>query len=123
MRADPATRREALAPARFRPRAAARERLQRALQDLARNSATIRHHSEREWASATFSGSRHRITLGFAGAAAVAAGERFIADLPDHEFTIPGQIMADAVIQAVEHRLLPEPELTLTCELLLLADT
>ena len=79
-------------------------------------------HAEREWASATFTGTRHTIELAFAGAAALAAAERLIAQLPDHEFALPGQIVADAQIVAVDHRMAPPPSMTVTCELLLLAD-
>ena len=50
------------------------------------------------------------------------AGEALIAELPDHEFAIPGQIVADAAITAADHVLAPAPCLTVTCELLLLKD-
>lgn len=79
-------------------------------------------HSERPWNSATFSGSRHTIRLAFTGAEAVACGERLIAALPDHEFTIPGQLVADATISSVEHQTVPEPRMTVEAELLLLED-
>ena len=45
-----------------------------------------------------------------------------IAALPDHEFTIPRQLVADATIIAVESTLLPAPEMTVSCQLLLLED-
>ena len=79
-------------------------------------------HRERPWSSATFSGSRHRVAMAFNGAEAVRHGERLIALLPDHEFTIPGQLVADATISSVEHQNSPEPRMTVEAELLLLED-
>lgn len=77
-------------------------------------------HAERPWASVTFSGTRHTITLRFAGIEAILAAEEFIAELPDHEFTIPGQLVADATVTSVEHEAVPEPGMTVEVELLLL---
>ncbi len=79
------------------------------------------HHSERDWASATFYGARHTIALAFDGTQAVAAGEAFIAALPDHEFTVPRHLVADAVIASVEHRQSP-PHMTVEVELLVIVD-
>lgn len=103
-----------------RPRASSSGPLRRAVQALAANCGCIVTHSERPWASITFAGTRHAMTLEFAGAEAVEAGEAFIAALPDHEFTLPGKLVADASVGAVTHRLLPEPALTVEIELLLL---
>ena len=66
--------------------------------------ATIVSHDEKSWASITFAGTRHRLELAFEGAEAVEAGELFIAFLPEHEFAIPGQLVADAAVTAVDHR-------------------
>jgi len=96
------------------------DRLRAALRDLARGHAQITAHSETAWASATFSGGRHRIHLVFEGAEAMEAGESFIALLPEHEFAIAGQLVADATVVEVDHRLLPEPRLAVVAELLLL---
>lgn len=79
-------------------------------------------HTERPWSSATFSGSRHEIVLAFTGIDAVSHGESLIAALPDHEFTIPGQLVADATISSVEHENGPEPRMTVVAELLLLEE-
>ncbi|MBC2668651.1 hypothetical protein H7F53_05820 [Novosphingobium piscinae] len=89
---------------------------------MAGGTAELQLHSEHAWASATFAGSRHRFTLAFTGLAAIARGEDLIAALPDHEFAIPGQIVADTAIIAAEQRALPTPMLVVTCELLLLAE-
>lgn len=93
-----------------------------ALLELAGGKGELVRHSERSWASVTFSGTRHTVTLTFTGAEAVAAGEQFIDQLPDHEFTVPRQLVADAAIVSVEHSALPEPRLEVTAELLLLED-
>ena len=98
------------------------QHLLRALITLGDGSGELLEHSQRDWASATFTGSRHRFTLDYAGADPIDHAEDLIAALPDHEFHIPGHIVADATVVAVTHRVLPEPGLTLTCELLLLAD-
>lgn len=91
-----------------------------ALQSLGDGQGAILRHEERSWASITFSGARHTLALRFTGDAAVAAGERFIAALPEHEFAIPRRLVADAAIVAVRHALLPEPTLEVECEVLLL---
>lgn len=96
-------------------------RLRRALMELAEHRAEVLEHHEKSWASITFSGVRHRLTMRFEGSEAVEAGERFIAFLPEHEFAIPGQLVADAEVTAVDHRLEP-PLMLLTCELLLLEE-
>jgi hypothetical protein len=93
-----------------------------ALMNLAGGRAELIRHVERPWASVTFSGSRHTVLLGFTGGEAVAAGETFIAALPDHEFTIPRQLVADAVVLTLDHVLLPEPRLEVEVEILLLED-
>ena len=95
-------------------------RLLGAIHELASGHAAVLRHDERAWASITFSGTRHTLTLRFAGNAAVEAGERFIAALPDHEFAIPRVLVADAAIVAVRHAVLPEPSLEAECEVLLL---
>ncbi|WP_162848930.1 hypothetical protein [Aurantiacibacter suaedae] len=92
-----------------------------ALADLARHQARVIHHHEASWASITFAGTRHRVTLEFRGEEAIEAGECFIAFLPEHEFTIPAQLVADAAVVEVDHCLDPAV-LAITCELLLLEE-
>ena len=82
-----------------------------ALMELAQGKAELLHHTERAWASATFAGSRHTVLLTFAGPEAVIAAEALIEALPDHEFALPGQIVAEAAICSVEQTMLPEPRL------------
>ena len=79
-------------------------------------------HSERPWTSITFSGTSHSLALLFAGDEAVAAGERFVEALGEHEFSIPGQLVADAAIREVEHRLLPAPRMVVQSQILMLRD-
>ncbi|RIV76737.1 hypothetical protein [Pelagerythrobacter aerophilus] len=104
------------------PRRTTADRLREALLELAENRAAVRTHREKAWASVTFEGSRHTVTLRFDGHHAVAAGEQFIAALPEHEFAILGQLVADATVTRVDHTLLPQPQMTVECELLLLVD-
>lgn len=98
------------------------DRLREALLALAQERATILMHCERTWASVTFAGARHRLALAFEGAEAVEAGELFIAELPEHEFDILGQLVADAAVTEVDHRFDP-PRMEVRCELLLLEET
>ena len=88
---------------------------------VAEGQAELVRHGERPWASATFSGTRHTIVLTFAGTDAIEAGERLIAALPDHEFDIPGQLVADAAVSEVSHSMVPQG-LTVEIEVLLLED-
>ena len=98
------------------------DKLRQAILRLCDDHGQILDHQERNWASITFAGSRHTFSILFAGNDAVAAGERFIAALPEHEFTLPGHLVADAMVEDVDHRLLPTPRLAVRCALLLLED-
>ena len=91
-----------------------------ALLELGQGQAELVRHSERSWASVTFSGTRHSVVLAFTGEEAVAAGEALIDGLPDHEFSIPGQLVADAAVVRVDHSALPQPRLEVEVEVLML---
>jgi hypothetical protein len=106
----------------YRPRRTVGDRLLEALITLGETQASLLSHNQKPWASVTFTGSRHEVLLDFEGPDAVAAGERFIAALPDHEFAIPGQLVADATVSEVTHSQLPYPRMVVTCVLLLLED-
>lgn len=106
----------------YRPRRTTGDRVQEAVLMLGEAQGRLLNHGETPWASITFAGSRHELMLDFAGPEAVAAGERLIAALPDHEFAIPGQLVADASVSEVEQLVLPEPRLLVTAMLLLLGD-
>ena len=89
---------------------------------LAGPAAELVRHSETPWASVTFTGMRHSVVLSLKGADGAAAGEAFIAALPEHEFTLPGKLVADAAIVCVEQVIGPEAVMTIEAELLLLDD-
>ncbi|MEM7703578.1 MAG: hypothetical protein AAF251_16690 [Pseudomonadota bacterium] len=109
-------------PLRYRPRRNTSDRLRDALLTLANNQGAITNHEEAPWSSITFTGSRHEIALEFEGHDAVEAGETLIAELPEHEFSIPGQLVADASVREVDHRFGADEQLNVTCVLLLLED-
>ena len=109
-------------PRPARARRSSSDRVRQAIIVLAEHQGQVITHTEKTWASITFAGTRHSVALLFAGEDAVEAGERFVATLPDHEFAIPGQLVADAGIVEVEHRLSPSPRMVVQCDLLLLED-
>ena len=113
---------EAARPRKPRIRRTSRDRLREAVLKLCDHQGQIVEYREKPWASITFAGARHTLALLFLGEEAVAAGENFVAALPDHEFAIPGQLVADAVVLECEQRMLPTPRLAVTCEILLLED-
>ncbi|WP_144095314.1 hypothetical protein [Croceicoccus sediminis] len=98
------------------------ERIEAALRTLASGHGQVVIHREVPWASITFAGARHTISMSFSGRPAVEAGEHLIAQLPDHEFVIPGQLVADAQVLSVDHAMLPEPVMRVEIELLLLEE-
>jgi len=110
-------------PTRYRPRRTIGDRLCDALMTLAEGRADRLKHEETAWSSITFTGTRHEVVLEFRGHEAVEVGEEFIAQLPEHEFRIPGQLVADASVREVDHRFGIEERLTVTCVLLLLEES
>jgi len=108
--------------AAFRPRRTLADRVRTALMQLTGGRGTMLSHTEKAWASITFAGTRHEVVLEFCGAQAVAAGEELIERLPDHEFTLPGQLVADATIAKVDHRFGAMERLEVTAVLLLLEE-
>jgi hypothetical protein len=105
-----------------RPRRTLADRVRAALSQLSGGSGTMLSHNEKAWASITFAGTRHEVVLEFCGAEAVAAGEELIERLPDHEFALPGQLVADATIAKVDHRFGAMERLEVTAVLLLLEE-
>ena len=79
-------------------------------------------HAERPWASATFQGTRHTIAMRFTGPEGLVAGEAFVDALPEHEFTISRQIVADAAVSEVEQVMLPHPHMMVEVDVLMLED-
>jgi len=93
-----------------------------AVLDLAGGEAELLRHSERPWASATFSGSRHTIALAFSGQAGLGAADHYTEVLAEHEFTLSRQIVADAAVTAFEQSMLPQPRAVVEAEFLILDD-
>lgn len=110
------------APAALRTRRTTADRIHAALMTLTGGAGTVLSHEEKAWASITFAGTRHEVVLEFCGADAVVGGEELIERLHDHEFTIPGQLVADATITAVDHRFGAMERLQVTAVLLLLEE-
>lgn len=108
---------------RYRPRRTTSDRVREAVLMLAEGRADLLTHEETAWNSITFSGTRHEIMLDFDGEEAVVVGEEFIANLPEHEFTIPGQLVADATIKEVDHRFGADERMVVTAVLLLLEES
>ena len=110
------------APAALRPRRSLADRVRAGLMEITSGRGTLLGHEETAWASITFAGTRHEVVLEFRGTDAVVAGEELIERLPDHEFTIPRQLVADATITKVDHRFGAMERLEVTAVLLLLED-
>lgn len=108
------------APRRIRTIA---DRLRDAVQAIADGRGTVVSHTERAWVSITFAGTRHELVMRFEGIEEVEAGEQLIERLPEHEFSIPGQLCADATVTSVEHMFGPVETLTVTAVLLLLEES
>ena len=132
MRIDPAADRaliaafapgEAPRPRRHvtRPRSPSIQLLD-AVMRLAGPQADLLRHAERPWASATFQGTRHTIAMRFTGPEGLVAGEAFVDALPEHEFTISRQIVADAAVSEVEQVMLPHPHMMVEVDVLMLED-
>lgn len=105
-----------------RPRRTLADRVRAALLLITAGEGTVLSHEEKCWASITFSGTRHEVVMEFCGPEAVLAGEGLIEQLPDHEFTLPGQLVADATIAKVDHRFGAMERLEVTAVLLLLEE-
>jgi hypothetical protein len=74
---------------------------------------------ETDWHSATFAGVRCEIDMRLSGENAANRAREFRDRLPDHEFNLPRNIVADiAVLQITELG----PQITLSLEALLLGD-
>lgn len=114
------TKSVAQTPAPLRAATTTADRLLRAIREIAGPLAEFVSHGETPWASITFSGARHRLVLRFAGSDAVSDGENFVAILPEHEFKLRRELVADAAVTRVDHELLPSPLMEVECEILLL---
>jgi len=106
-----------------RPRKTTADRLREAVLAICGGMGAVLTHEERAWASITFSGTRHELVLRFEGIEQVEAGELLIEQLPEHKFTLPGQLVADATVTVVDHRFGVDETLTVTAVLLLLEES
>lgn len=113
--ARPATRH-----AGHRPRITSGQRLAQALFDCAGPLARLVRHGETQWASATFTGSRHTFVLRFHGIEAVEAAEHLTTMISDDEITIQGALIAEITVTRFTQTLLPQPEAEIEVSALLL---
>lgn len=80
----------------------------------------VSRHEERAWSSATFSGAKHVLELGWP-AGSEAEGQAFLEYLPAADFQVPGILVADAVVRwATCHVAGAPPRLTAQIEILTL---
>lgn len=94
---------ESILPSTPRPsRRDCHGRLLAALIALAGEDAAIADSGLRPWHSATFVGSRHDVTLWIGGDEAAATADRLAVVLPETEFRLPGHIVADLKVQAID---------------------
>lgn len=107
---------------RPRPRQPALQLLTQVMK-LAGPQAELLCHAERPWASATFSGTRHTIMLAFEGESGMEAGDLYCERLPEHEFAISHQLVADAAVLEVTTDMLSTPRLVVEAQFLLLEDS
>jgi len=61
----------------------------------------VERHETIGWASATFAGARHRVTI---EACATPGLDRWLAALPEAEFALRGHLVADLAVASVEQR-------------------
>lgn len=99
-----------------------RDQLREAVLSVGGRFGTVVFHHEKAWSSTIFSGARHTLRIEYNGPAEVECGEKLIEDLPEHDFSIPGQLVADAGVEHVEHRLKGNPRMVVTATLLLLEE-
>lgn len=69
--------------------------------EASREGVVVLARESRPWASVTFSGARHRMTL---DARATPGLDRWLAALPEAEFALRGHLVADLTVASVEHR-------------------
>lgn len=118
------TPRPAARPARthsgHRPRITTGQRLAQALFDRAGPLARLARHGETQWASATFTGSRHTFVLRFEGAEAVEAAEALTIAVGDADIEIQGALIAEITVTRFTQTLLPHPQAEIEVSALLL---
>lgn len=81
-----------------RLRISAGDRLARAVQNWCGEECRLEDQTERPWASATFTGQRHRLTLIMSGNGAHDMADRFDSRCGEIDFAFPRMILADMVV-------------------------
>jgi hypothetical protein len=81
---------------------------------------TVESLASRPWASITFSGERHRLTLCLPGPGAQAAADTFLEGLEERDFALRGHIVADIEATGVERD--ADGQVRLTLEALTVED-
>jgi hypothetical protein len=81
---------------------------------------TVESLASRSWASITFSGERHRLTLCLPGPGAQAAADTFLEGLEERDFALRGHILAD--IEAIASQRDADGQVRLTLEALTVED-
>lgn len=94
----------------------------RAVLTLCCGKGELEEHIGRAWASATFTGMRHEVSLGFRGHEAVEAGEAMLDSLSAHEFSVRGHVVADIQMVSVTRSEVGEPSLHVRIEALTVED-
>ncbi len=82
--------------------------------------ARLVRHGETQWASATFTGSRHTFVLRFQGSEAIAAAEHLVAAISDADIEIQRALIAEITVNRFSQTLLPHPEAEIEVSALLL---
>ena len=77
--------------------------------------------TSRPWASITFAGERHKLTLSLPGPGAQAAVDAFLDGLEDREFALRGHILADIEVTGMARE--PDGQIRLTLEALTIEDS
>jgi hypothetical protein len=94
---------ESILPSTPRPmRRDCHGRLVAALRDSVHPDGEVVDSDVRPWASATFVGARHGVTLILYGTDAASRAADLAQSLPEREFRIPGHIVADLATQIVQ---------------------
>ena len=103
-----------------RPRPTSGQRLAQAIFDRAGPLARLVRHGETQWASATFTRSRHTFVLRFQGDEAIAAAEALTIEISDDEIEIQHALIAEITVIAFRQTVLPHPEAEIEISALLL---
>lgn len=66
------------------------------------SGATLLHAAGEPWRSLDLVGERHQFRLQLSGPHSAEIAGRITQTLPDHEFAVPGLLVADAVVAGIE---------------------